>query len=238
MTRYSLTRTPSIGPPLKVHPSPTQVASTFDPCKSNDRCSLSSCVFPSATCLMPSKLKVKNMVLLPSSNFASTNSSNFLRFKYLPCCHSLGSSLSLHLLPRHGSVQYPSSRRSQMGIFFALATKGSINAGADANAPRLVRSERELVAGGAELEALEDLAGVAEFEALGGLNAAAGLLRDRSSDASCCASSPSLAVRTWCAKPAQAKQAKRRAGTRIVGTMEQRCKQLRAQNAPETSHSA
>mmetsp|Transcript_76560 Transcript_76560/g.132473 ORF Transcript_76560/g.132473 Transcript_76560/m.132473 type:complete len:201 (+) Transcript_76560:222-824(+) len=198
MTRYSLTRTPSIGPPLKVHPSPTQVASTFDPCKSNDRCSLSSCVFPSATCLMPSKLKVKNMVLLPSSNFASTNSSNFLRFKYLPCCHSLGSSLSLHLLPRQGSVQYPSSRRSQIGIFLALATKGSINAGEAASAPRLVRSERELVAGVAELAAAGGLAGDAELEALGGLNAADGSLRDSSNDASFCASSTdSPSVRTW-----------------------------------------
>mmetsp|Transcript_38667 Transcript_38667/g.72488 ORF Transcript_38667/g.72488 Transcript_38667/m.72488 type:complete len:223 (-) Transcript_38667:46-714(-) len=222
MTRYSLTRTPSIGPPLKVHPSPTQVASTGCPCNENDRCSLSSWVFPSATSWTPlTPLKLMNMVLLPSSNFASTNWSKALRFKYLPCCHSLGSSLSLHLLPRHGSVQYPSSRRSQMGIFFALATKGSINAGADAKAPRLVRSERELVAGGAELEALEDLAGVAEFEALGGLNAAAGSLRANSNDASCCVSSPaSLAGRTWCAKPPQAAHAKTRAGKCIVRTME------------------
>mmetsp|Transcript_65328 Transcript_65328/g.119128 ORF Transcript_65328/g.119128 Transcript_65328/m.119128 type:complete len:202 (-) Transcript_65328:128-733(-) len=199
MTRYSLTRTPSIGPPLKVHPSPTQVASTGCPCNENDRCSLSSWVFPSATSWTPlTPLKLMNMVLLPSSNFASTNWSKALRFKYLPCCHSLGSSLSLHLLPRQGSVQYPSSRRSQIGIFLALATKGNINAGAAASAPRLVRSERELVAGVAELAAAGGLAGDAELEALGGLNAADGSLRDSSSDASFCASSTdSPSVRTW-----------------------------------------
>mmetsp|Transcript_72118 Transcript_72118/g.125129 ORF Transcript_72118/g.125129 Transcript_72118/m.125129 type:complete len:202 (+) Transcript_72118:285-890(+) len=199
MTRYSLTRTPSIGPPLKVHPSPTQVASTGCPCNENDRCSLSSWVFPSATSWTPlTPLKLMNMVLLPSSNFASTNSSNFLRFKYLPCCHSLGSSLSLHLLPRQGSVQYPSSRRSQIGIFLALATNGNINAGEAASAPRLVRSERELVAGVAELAAAGGLAGDAELEALGGLNAADGSLRDSSNDASFCASSTdSPSVRTW-----------------------------------------